>query len=73
MNNNASFRIQTRDLVSDWACSKGVSFFNQLQQTILVESEHVPLNNKVKKKFSLMFVVLGPTCAKTYSNERKCK
>lgn len=72
MNNNASFRIQTRDLVSDWACSKGVSFLNQLQQTILFESEHVPLNNKVKK-FSLMFVVLGHTCAKTYSNERKCK
>ena len=72
MNNNASFRIQTRNLVSDWACSKGVSFLNQLQQTILVESEHVPLNKKVKK-FSLMFVVLGPTCAKTYSNERKCK
>ena len=72
MNNNASFRIQTRDLVSDWACSKGVSFLNQWQQTILVESEHVPLNNKVKR-FSLMFVVLGPTCGKTYSNERKCK
>lgn len=58
-------------LVTEPVPKECLSLTNYNKQ-VLVESEHVPLNNKVRK-FSLMFVVLGPTCGKTYSNERKCK